>query len=106
MDVTDAVPRGWLKDFGYYAIWFAVWGGLLSAFQPVTAEQMEGIGFWSVKVQQMLVGVFFGLICTMGFTLVQNGINQARRRCLSWFLAIGTWIVMSLLLPRAIETFG
>ncbi len=106
MDLTDRAPRVWLRGFGYYAIWFVIWGGLFSSLQPVTAEQMEDIGFWSVKVQQVLVALLFGLLCTVAFTFLHNGVNQARKRWLSWLLGVGTWMIMSLMLPYTVERFG
>ena len=106
MDTTDTVRRVWLKDFEYYAIWFFIWGGLFSSLQPVTSEQMEDIGFWSVKVQQTLLGLGFGLICAAVFSVLQNGINPWRKKRLSWILAIGTWLVMSLALPYVVGRVG
>ena len=82
MDASDQVPRAWFKTFGYYVIWFVIWGGIFSFLQPVTTEQMAGTSFWTVKVQQALLGAGFGVICAMVFTLLQNGVKQARRKWL------------------------
>lgn len=103
MDTIDAAPRAWLKDFGHYAIGFVVWGALLSFLQPVTTAQTS---FWAVKGLQAVLGAGFGMICAIAFTLLQNGLNQARRKAISWVLAIGTWSTMNLALAFAMGRFG
>ena len=103
MDTIDAAPRAWLKDFGHYAIGFVVWGALLSFLQPVTTAQTS---FWAVKGLQAVLGAGFGVICAIAFTLLQNGLNQARRKAISWVLAIGTWSTMNLALAFAMGRFG
>lgn len=106
MDASDKAPRVWFKNFGYYVIWFVIWGALFSFLQPVTTEQMAGTSFWAVNVQQALLGAGFGVICAMAFTILQNGMNQARRKWLSWVLAIGTWITLNFALALATGRFG
>jgi len=106
MDTTETVTKSWFKDFAYYAIWFVLWGALFSFLQPVGSEQMVGTTFWAVKVQQALLGAGFGVICAIAFTLLQNSINQARKKWLSWGLAISTWITINLALAFAMGRFG
>jgi nitrate reductase gamma subunit len=106
MGTTDAAPRVWLRNFGHYTIWFVTWGALLSFLQPVTTDQMAGTSFWAVKVQQAMLGAGFGVICAIAFTLLQNGLNQSRRKWISWLLAIGTWLTMNLALAFAMGRFG
>jgi hypothetical protein len=105
-DATETASKVWFKNFGYYAIWFVIWGGLFSFLQPVTTEQMAGRTFWAVKVQQASLGAGFGVVCAIVFTLLQNGLNQARRKWLSWVLAIGTWFTINLALAFAAGRFG
>lgn len=106
MDTSDTAPRVWLKDFAYYVIWFVLWGALFSFLQPVTTEQMAGTSFWAVKVQQAMLGAGFGVICAIAFTILQNALNQARRKWLSWVLAIGTWVTINLALALVMGRFG
>jgi len=100
-----AAKKQWFKDFGYYTIWFVVWGALFSFLQFVTTEQMAATTFWAVKIQQAILGAGFGVICAIIFTILQNGINAQRRKPLSWVLAIGTWIFINLLLAVAMGRF-
>ena len=53
-----------------------------------------------------LIGAGFGVVCAVVFTLLQNAVNVARRKWLSWLLAIGTWVAMNLLLAYATGRFG
>jgi hypothetical protein len=106
MDASDTTHRIWFKDFAYYALWFLIWGALFSFLQPVTTEQMAGTSFWSVKMQQSMLGLGFGAICAIAFTILQNNFNNARRKWLSWILAIGTWVIINLALAYATGRFG
>jgi hypothetical protein len=106
MDASEAKPRMWFRDFTYYAICFVIWGVVFSLLQFVPTEQMAGTSFWAVKTQQAVLGAGFGIICAIAFTVLQNGFNQARRKWLSWVLAIGTWLVVNLALAYATGRFG
>jgi hypothetical protein len=106
MATSDVVPRIWFKDFTYYAICFVIWGTVFSFLQFVTSEQLAGTNFWAVKVQQAILGGGFGVICAMLFTVIQNGINRARTKLLSWILAIITWLAVSLLVSFSAGRFG
>ena len=106
MESTEAVRnKQWFKNFGYYTIWFVVWGALFSFLQPVTSEQTAGTAFSAVTIQRTLLGAGFGVICAIVFSILQNGINGRRRKWLSWLLAIGTWISINLLLAVAMGRF-
>ena len=106
METTDVPKREWFRNFGYYVIWFVIWGGLFSFLQPVSSDQLAGTTFWAVKVEQALIGAGFGVACAAVFTLLQNAANVARRKWLSWLLAITTWVSMNLLLAYATGRFG
>jgi len=106
VEANNAARRVWFKDFTYYAIAFVIWGAVFSFLQPVASEQQAGTTFWAVKVQQALLGAGFGVVCAIAFTVLQNGINQARRKWLSWVMAIGTWVVVNLALAYATGRFG
>jgi len=98
-----APKKVWFKDFGYYTIWFVIWGALFSFLQPVFPEQMVGTTFWGAKVVQALIGAGFGVVCALVFTVLQNGINSARRKWLSWVLAIATWSVINVALTMLVR---
>jgi len=96
----------WFKDFGYYVKWFAIWGALLAALQPVTSEQTARADFWAAKAQQALLGAVFGIVCAVAFAALQNGVNASRRKWLSWLLALGTWLGVGLVLAFATGRLG
>ena len=100
------VIRGRWSSFRHYTTWFVIWGALFSFLQPVTVEQMTGTSFWMVKLQQALLGIEFGVVCGSIFTLFQNQINPARRKWLSWVLAIITWIAINAALVLATGRIG
>jgi len=106
MVASDGTQRIWFKDFTYYAICFVIWGTVFSFLQLVTSEQLAGTNFWAVKVQQAMLGAGFGVICAIAFTLLQNGINRARMKLLSWILAIATWVAVNLLVAFSSGRFG
>ena len=106
MSTTAQTSKNWFKDLAYYAIWFVIWGGLFSFLQPVSSEQMIGTTFWAVKLQQGLLGVGFGVVCAVIFALLQNGVNQSRKKWLSWILAVGTWVTINAALAFASGRFG
>src|SRR5438309_10103170 len=106
MDATESPRKPWFKDSGHYVIWFVIWGALFSFLQFVPSEQIAGTTFWAVKVQQALLGAGFGVVCAIVFTILQNGVNAARRKWLSWVLAIGTWVTINLSLAYATGRFG
>lgn len=98
MEITEAATKQWFKSFGYYAIWFVLWGALFSFLQPVGSEQLVNTTFWAVKIQQAVLGAGYGVICAIAFTILQNGINGRRRKWVSWLLAIGVWASINVLL--------
>ena len=99
-DATKAAPtpRVWFKDVGQYVIWFAIWGTLFSVLRLL--RQSDGVGF---RVGLAALGAVFGAVCGLVFTLLQNGFNQARRRWLSWLLAIGTWLIVNFVVTYAMR---
>lgn len=48
--------------------------------------------FWDVKIQQVGFGLFFGFVCAVVFTLLQNTLNKNRNRGVSWTILIFTWL--------------
>ena len=45
-----AQESSWFTNFGYYAFWFLLCGGLFWLLQPVYSDQMPGYSFWTVKI--------------------------------------------------------
>ncbi len=87
--------------FGTYLWRWLLFGALAGLAVPVIGTGPNGAMpdgyFWHVKLQQFGFGVFFGLVCAVVFTLLQNTLNKQRRRGVSWAILIGTWLVIKLL---------
>ena len=55
-----AQESSWFTNFGYYAFWFLLCGGLFWLLQPVYSDQMPGYSFWTVKILQAMLGMGVG----------------------------------------------
>ncbi len=87
--MSEAVAsKDLLKDFGYYARWFSIWAVLFNFVQPVAGEG----NFWGLKLVASLYAVGFGVSCAAVFSVLQNSMNSARRKWLSWIFAILIWV--------------
>ena len=102
--MNEAAPptnRIWFKDFGYYTTGFVLIGVLLGFFTPTGPGQ--GGAFLA---EQMGTGAAFGFVCAVAFTILQNGTNSARRKWLTWVLAIGTWVLVKVAVVLAAVAVG
>lgn len=98
MVATASPGRVWFRDFGYYALRWTIIVGVLSALQPVYDIPADASNlFWQMKLQQLLLGIGWGFVVATVFTVIQNGVNSARRRPVSWVIAIAVWIAMAFL---------
>ena len=92
---TAPASRVWFRDFAYYALRWTIIVGVLSALNPVYDIPTDASGlFWQIKLQQLLMGLGWGFLAALVFTLAQNGLNTQRRKPVSWMLAIGIWFGM------------
>ena len=97
---TAVAKKAWSKDLGYYTVWFVIWGAVFSILQPTTGHEPSGF-----LVQKVVLGAGFGVVCALVFTTLQNGLNTARRKWLSWAFAIVTWVSINLGLAMATGRF-
>lgn len=81
--------KKYFKDFGYYLIRWLLLGGIGNLLQPVY-ENLDH--FWLMKSYQVAYGLFFGFICAVIFTLIQNKLNFERKRAKTWGIAIAVWM--------------
>jgi len=95
MDVTAPPKYGMLRDWGYYSLWWTVVFAIVAianGLQPLNALEY----FWTAKLEQLVWGVSFGLVCALLFTIVQNGLNQIRSKVKSWIFALVIWVIMKI----------
>jgi hypothetical protein len=98
-DATISAPGLWL-DFRYYVLWWMFWTTLFSLLQPVVEE---GPNLWTVRALQFGVGLAYGAVLGAAFTVAQNSVNKARRKPVSWALALAVAILGKL---ASIAVFG
>ena len=92
MDETVPAKRSILKDWGYYSLWWAIVLGGLNVLTYVVGGPAEQL--WSAKLQHLLFGVSYGLICAFVFTVVQNILNVKRSKVLSCLFVVVIWIAL------------
>ncbi len=74
------------QDYRYYAVWWAFWCGLLTALQPYLGPEEF---FWRSKGILLASGIAYGVALATAFAVLQNKLNQQRKKPISWLLAIG-----------------
>jgi hypothetical protein len=94
--VETPPAAGW-GEFGRYALYWTVLGGVGGLFTPVIDEAALD-QFWWTKLDQVLSGIVFGLFCFAAFAALQHFLNAKRRRWLTWTLALSTWMGMKVVL--------
>lgn len=98
MNNTDSLPPHWpevghgrwTRWWGYLVRWLA-FGLVVHVFAPVEGPTQA---LWVEKLQQASVGLGFGLVCAVVFTLAENGLNPRRFRWKTWLLVVLTWLVV------------
>lgn len=88
----------WTRWRGYTVRWL-LFGLVVSVFQPIVDELEH---FWLQKFYQALVGLLFGAICAVIFTLAENKFNQPRVKWKSWLLVVATWLLVKVAFVSAI----
>jgi uncharacterized membrane protein len=103
METAGPQKQGMLRDWGYYSLWWAVVFAIVAianGLQPLSALNH----FWSAKLEQLVWGAWFGLVCAFLFTIVQNGLNKSRSKVRSWIFALVIWVAMKLGLTFVLGT--
>lgn len=81
----------YLGSWPYYTFWWWVWivvpGSLM-----VVGQGRQGDGGMLTAVGLLTV---YALIASTLFTLLQNGVNQQRRKAVSWAFALLIWIALN-----------
>lgn len=106
MDNTDAskehwpqVGTGlWTRWWGYLIRWL-VFGVVVGLFQPV---QEDPAHYWELKAIQAALGVLFGVVAAVVFTVVENKFNTPRVKWKTWGLVMLTWLVVKACFVTAI----
>lgn len=80
----------WTRWWGYLVRWLA-FGLVVHLFQPVADD---GGVRWLEKLQQALMGLGFGFVCAVVFTVADNKLNVARQSWKTWTLIVLTWLVV------------
>lgn len=92
----------WTRWWGYLVRWL-VFGLVIHIFLPVP----EGDGyFWAQKLDQALLGLVFGLVCAVVFTVVENKLNTPRVKWKTWGLVIATWLFVKTAFVSGIALLG
>lgn len=102
-EVAPSTRRAF-DGFRTYAWRWLLFGFLAGVATPVATGDGD-YGF--VKAIQIANGLFFGLVCAVVFTLLQNRLNAGRSRGRSWAILIGTWMgVKFLFVGIQLAAFG
>lgn len=80
----------WTRWWGYLVRWL-IFGLLVHVLVPV-ADGPEP--WWQLKLLQAALGLLFGLVCAIGFTLAENRWNAERTRWKTGVLVVLTWLVV------------
>lgn len=84
-------PVGRWYHWRRYLVRWLLFGLVVSVFQPL-ADDVSPV--WLHKIYQALLGLTFGAICAVVFTLAENRFNTPRVRWKSWLIVLGTWLVV------------
>lgn len=92
----------WTRWWGYLVRWL-VFGLVVHVFQPVSENPAY---FWVQKLDLALIGLLFGLVCALVFTLAENVLNTPRVKWKSWLIVLATWLVVKVVFVSVIATLG
>lgn len=96
-------PHGiWARWWGYLVRWL-VFGLIVHLLLPVPEGVSER---WLEKLQQALMGLVFGLVCALIFTLAENLLNPSRLRWRTWSLIISTWLIAKVAIVSVLALLG
>ncbi|MFT6591758.1 MAG: hypothetical protein ACI9I0_001555 [Rhodoferax sp.] len=95
-------PGPWYRWRGYAVRWL-LFGGIVGLAQPLLDASDH---YWLEKLRQGLFGLFFGVVCTVIFTLSENRFNGPRVTWRSWLLVIATWLLVKLVFVSVLAATG
>lgn len=91
--MDQVAPKPLIRDWKHYSLWWCFWVALFGMLQPVVTSELE---FATMKAIQFGLGLAWGAVLAIIFTLLQNSLNSGRSRPLSWILAIATAVLANL----------
>ena len=92
----------WTRWWGYLVRWLA-FGLVVHLFQPVAED---GGVRWLEKLQQALMGLGFGFVCAVVFTVADNKFNVARQSWKTWTLIVLTWLLVKVVFVSALALWA
>lgn len=90
----------WYRWRGYTVRWL-IFGCITGIFQPIVDDIDH---YWLQTLHQALFGIFFGVICAIMFTLLENTFNALRAKWKSWVIVVTTWLVVKLVFISVMAT--
>ena len=92
----------WYRWRGYLVRWL-IFGSITSIFLPIVDDLDH---YWTQKLYQALVGLLFGAVCALVFTLAENTYNEQRVKWKSWLIVAATWLLVKLFLVTTLAMLG
>lgn len=92
----------WSRWWGYLSRWL-LFGLVIHLFQPV--DDLQG-PLWQNKLMQAAVGLSFGLVCAVIFTLSENKFNSPRQAWKSWLIVLLSWLVGKVIFATGFALLG
>lgn len=92
----------WTRWWGYLVRWL-VFGLVVHVFQPVSSNPEY---FWIQKIDQVLIGLSFGLAGAIVFTVSENMLNTPRVKWKSWLLVLSTWLIVKVVFVSVVASQG
>lgn len=91
----------WYRWRGYAVRWL-LFGVVVHLYQPV--DDIDT--YWQQKLSQALLGLAFGGVGAVIFTLAENTVNHARTYWKSWVLVVATWLVVKVVFVSVLAAAG
>lgn len=92
----------WTRWRGYLARWL-IFGVVVEVYQPVIGPQGH---FWQEKLHQTGMGLLFGTLCALVFTLAENTFNVPRVQWKSYVIAVATWLLVKVSFVSTMAALG
>jgi hypothetical protein len=80
----------WTRWWGYLSRWL-MFGVVVTVFQPVPGDYDS---LWRQKALQALLGLLFGFVAAVVFTVAENTLNTPRVKWKTWLIVFATWVVV------------
>lgn len=92
----------WTRWWGYLARWL-IFGLAVHVFVPVDDGPQP---WWQLKLMQAALGLLFGLVCALVFTVAENRFNKPRVKWKSWAIVVITWLLVKVLFVSTLAVIG